>query len=171
MRQTHEQHLRRRQTTAETRIEKGQLRKPEKIHQAIGRLHERYARVARYYRIDYQAQQKNLAWEENYDQNVLATKLDGGYLLKTDRQDPSAEEIWRTYILLTRVEAAFRAMKSPLLGRPIFPHLETRTQPHIFLCVLDYHLLVAIGNVFWIRECTPRGGPCCSNSALIRWSP
>src|SRR6266403_1846305 len=50
-----------------------------------------------------------------------------------NRQDLTGEEIWRTYILLTRVEAAFRAMKSPLLERPIFHHLEKRTQTHIFL--------------------------------------
>ncbi len=35
-------------------------------------------------------------------------------------------------------------MKSPLLERPIFHHLEHRVQTHIFLCVLAYHLLVAI---------------------------
>jgi hypothetical protein len=56
--------------------------------------------------------------------------------LETDRQDLTADEIWRTYMLLTRVEAAFRAMKSPLLERPIFHHLQDRTQTHIFLCVL-----------------------------------
>ena len=39
---------------------------------------------------------------------------------------------------------AFRAMKSPLMERPIFHHLEHRVQTHIFLCVLAYHLLVAI---------------------------
>jgi hypothetical protein len=44
--------------------------------------------------------------------------------LKTDRLDMTADEIWRTYILLTRVEAAFRAMKSPLMERPIFHHLQ-----------------------------------------------
>jgi len=42
------------------------------------------------------------------------------------------------------VKAAFRAVKSPLLERPIFHHLEHSVQTHIFLCVLAYHLLVAI---------------------------
>ena len=78
----------------------------------------------------------------------MATRLDGGYLLKTDRQDVTDDEIWRTYILLTRVEAAFRAMKSPLCERPIFHHREHRVQTHIFLCVLAYHLLVAIEKLF-----------------------
>ena len=69
-------------------------------------------------------------------------------MLKTDRQDLSADEIWRTYLLLTRVERAFRDMKTPLMERPIFHHLEHRTQTHIFLCVLAYHLLVAIEKYF-----------------------
>jgi transposase len=130
------------------RVEKGRLKEAKKIHQAIGRLRERYPRVARYYRIDYDAEQKVLAWEEDSDRKAVAKKLDGGYVLKTDRQDLTADEIWRTYILLTRVEAAFRAMKSPLAERPIFHQLERRTQTHIFLCVLAYHLLVAIEKRF-----------------------
>src|SRR5436190_21543813 len=48
------------------------------------------------------------------------------------------------YTLLTRMEAAFRAMKSPLMERPIFHHLQRRTETHIFLCIVAYHLLVAI---------------------------
>src|SRR3970040_519836 len=51
-------------------------------------------------------------------------------------------------MLLTRVESAFRAMKSPLAERPIFHHLERRVQTHIFLCVLAYHLLVSIEKMF-----------------------
>ena len=67
---------------------------------------------------------------------------------RTDRQDLSDDEIWRLYILLTRVEDAFRDMKSPLMERPIFYHLEHRIKTHIFLCVLAYHLLVAIEKRF-----------------------
>src|SRR5204862_459340 len=73
-----------------------------------------------------------------------AEQLDGCYLLKTDRKNLSAEELWRIYNLLTRAEDAFRDMKSPLAVRPIFHHLEKRTDAHIFLCVLAYHLLNAI---------------------------
>ena len=70
---------------------------------------ERYPRVARYYRMEYDAERKTLTWQEDGEKKSIAKKLDGGYVLKTDRQDLTAEEIWRTYILLTRVEAAFRA--------------------------------------------------------------
>jgi transposase len=148
IRETHEQRLKKDLERLQARIKNGQLQTLETIHQAIGRLKERYPRVARYYRMDYDAERKTLTWEENREKKAIAEKLDGGYVLKTDRQDLTAEEIWRTYILLTRVEAAFRAMKSPLLERPIFHHLEKRTQTHIFLCVLAYHLLVAIEKRF-----------------------
>jgi transposase len=151
IRETHEHRLRKDLERLQARIAKGQLKEAKKIHQAIGRLKERYPRVARYYRIDYDPEQKSLTWQEDGAKKAIAEKLDGGYVLKTDRQELRAEEIWRTYILLTRVEAAFRAMKSPLAERPVFHHLEHRTQTHIFLCVLAYHLLVAIEKPFLDR--------------------
>jgi hypothetical protein len=46
--------------------------------------------------------------------------------------------------LLWDIKTAFRDMKSPLAERPIFHHAERRTEAHIFLCVLAYHLLIAI---------------------------
>ncbi len=130
------------------RVEKGHLKKTEKIHQAIGRLQERYPRVARYYRIQYQREPQSFFWQEDIEKKAMAEKLDGSYVLRTDRQDLTGDEIWRTYMLLTRVEAAFRSMKSPLMERPIFHHLKHRTQTHIFLCVLAYHLLAAIEKRF-----------------------
>lgn len=144
----HEQQLIKDLEGLKVRVEKGQLKKSEKIHQAIGRLKERYPRVARYYRMEYDAEQKRVCWQEEAEKKALATKLDGSYVLKTDRQDLTADEIWRTYMLLTRVESAFRSMKSPLMERPIFHRLKNRTQTHIFLCVLAYHLLVAIEKRF-----------------------
>jgi transposase len=128
------------------RVAKGRLKKQEKIHQAIGRLRERYPRVARYYNILYAEQ--TLSWTELADKKAIAHKLDGSYILKTDQQNLTADEIWRLYILLTRVEDAFRDLKSPLMERPIFHHLQNRVQTHIFLCVLAYHLLVAIEHRF-----------------------
>ncbi len=62
----------------------------------------------------------------------------------TDRDDLAAEDYWRLYALLTRAEDAFRDMKPPLAERPIFHQREDRVDGHIFLCVLAFHLLVAI---------------------------
>jgi transposase len=130
------------------RINAGRLKRPEKVHEALGRLKERYPRVARYWLMSYEQDPPKLDWHEDSDKKQRAIRLDGTYLLKTDRKDLSAEEAWRLYILLTRVEDAFRDMKSPLSERPIFHHLQHRVETHIFLCVLAYHLLVAVEKSF-----------------------
>ena len=144
IRDKHEQRLLADLRKLQARVAHGRLREPAKIQEAIGRLKERYSRVARYYAITYDATTAAVSWPEQADKKSAASALDGTYLLKTDRQDLADDEVWRLYILLTRVEAAFRALKSPLMERPIFHHLEHRVQTHIFLCVLAYHLLAAI---------------------------
>ncbi len=53
------------------------------------------------------------------------------------------------------MEAAFRAHNTPLEERPIFPQLAHRTQTHLFLCVLAYHLLVCIEQRFLERGTHP----------------
>ena len=148
IRDKHEQRLLADLRHLEARVAQGRVRDARKVQEAIGRLKERYPRVARYYAITYDVATQTLSWAEQTDKKTPARALDGPYLLKTDRQDLADDEVWRLYILLTRVEAAFRAMKSPRMERPIFHHLEHRVQTHIFLCVLAYHLLVAIETRF-----------------------
>jgi len=126
------------------RIAQRRLVKPAKINQAIGRLKERYPRVARYFDLSYDPRTATVAAPFNADKHAKAEQLDGCYLIKTDRTGLSGDELWRIYVLLTRAENAFRDMKSPLAERPIFHHTERRTEAHIFLCVLAYHLLIAI---------------------------
>jgi len=126
------------------RITMGRLKREEKIYEAIGRIKERYPRVARYRKIEYNSLTKQLSYKEDDEKKSVAETLDGSYMLRTDRIDMSDDEIWRTYSLLTRCENAFRNMKSPLRERPIFHQLQRRVETHIFLCILAYHLLVAI---------------------------
>jgi hypothetical protein len=126
------------------RVADGKLVKADKINQAIGRLKERYTRVARYFQISHDPQIATLVCAFDAVKHAKAERLDGCYLIKTDRKDLSGDELWRIYVLLTRAENAFRDMKSPLAERPIFHHTERRTESHIFLCVLAYHLLIAI---------------------------
>ena len=131
-----------------TRIHSGKLNKEKDIYQNIGRLKEKYPRAMRYYQINFNKQEKELTYELAIEKKQLAEKLDGAYIMKTNRKDMQADQIWQTYNLLTRVENAFRNMKSPLGERPIFHQLQHRTQTHIFLCVLAYHLLVCIEKMF-----------------------
>ena len=123
---------------------KGRGTKPAEVAESIGRLKERYSRVARYYHMVYDSEKKTFQYHLDEAKRKQAEKLDGSYLLKTDRQDLTADEAWRIYTLLTRAEAAFRTLKSPLRERPVFHHKEGRVEGHIFLCVLAYHLLISI---------------------------
>lgn len=146
IRQTHEKRLLADLEKLRSRVEKGKGRgtKPEEVLQSIGRLRERYSRVARYYQMNYDAEARRFTYSLDEGKREKAEKLDGSYLLKTDREELTGEEVWGIYILLTRAEAAFRALKSPLEERPIFHHKEGRVEAHIFLCVLAYHLLISI---------------------------
>ena len=142
IRRSHEERLIRDLQRLGKRVASGRLKKPEKIWEAIGRIKERYPRVARYYSIEWS--ETGLKWEENAERKAVAEALDGAYLLKTDRTDLGADEAWRVYSMLTRAESAFRAMKSPLSERPIFHQTQNRVEAHVFLCILAYHLLVAV---------------------------
>jgi len=144
IREKHEKRLLADLEKLRARVEKGGLQKSDKINEAIGRLKERYPRVARYYAMQYDADAGSFSYTLDAERRARAEALDGSYLLRTDRTDLSADEAWRIYVMLTRVENAFRAMKSPLEERPIFHHVERRVETHIFLCVLAYHLLISI---------------------------
>ena len=135
------------------RISRGRLVREVAIGEAIGRLKERYPRVARYHTLRFDTENRMLRHEPEEAMKEKAEMLDGAYLLRTDRDDLEAKEAWLLYITLTRAENAFRAMKSPLAERPIFHHLEHRVETHIFLCVLAYHLLVAIETTLLEQGC------------------
>jgi transposase len=123
---------------------RGAVKEESKVHERLGRLKERYSRVARYYEISYDEKTRDVQWTERTDKKEVAETLDGSYVLRTDRSDLCEKDIWLIYSLLTRAESAFRSMKSPLSERPIFHHLTHRVEAHIFLCVLAYHLMVAV---------------------------
>lgn len=70
--------------------------------------------------------------------------LQGVYLLRSTAGDLADDDLWHTYMLLTRVEAAFRNLKTDLNLRPIFHHKEDRGDAHILFSVLAYALSVTI---------------------------
>jgi transposase len=70
--------------------------------------------------------------------------LQGVYLLRTTAASLAADELWHTYMLLTRVEAAFRNLKTDLCLRPIFHHKQERADAHVLFALLAYALSVTI---------------------------
>src|SRR4030042_6148155 len=86
-----------------------QYRIMETLHELLGIVSpepERYPRVSRYHHLSFDAQQRKLVHEPDLEKKVKAELLDGGYLLRSDREDLDAEEAWLMYMTLTRAEAA-----------------------------------------------------------------
>ena len=132
---------------------KNHVKKYSKVVEMIGRLKEKYSRVAGLYEIIVIPEKDNtrdivnavdIQWKKKdprYDENV---KSEGTYVLRSNRFDLSDAQIWQTYIMLGRIETAFKDMKSHLGLRPNFHQIEERVDAHMFISVLAYHLMHAI---------------------------
>jgi hypothetical protein len=68
----------------------------------------------------------------------------GFYCLRSNETAWDAQTLWRTYTLLTDLEAVFRSLKSELGLRPVFHHKEARTEGHLFITVLAYQMVQVI---------------------------
>jgi hypothetical protein len=67
-----------------------------------------------------------LFWQIQEGQQKWRESREGAYLLRTNLQAASAEELWSKYMQLTEAEASFRALKSELSIRPLFHQKEPR---------------------------------------------
>ena len=68
-------------------------------------------------------------------------------MLRSNVTDWTAENLWRAYIHLTDVEAAFRIQKSDLVLRPIWHQKQERVQAHILVCFLAFVLWKCLGQM------------------------
>ena len=67
--------------------------------------------------------------------------LDGLYVIRASQSDLAAEDVVRSYKQLTRVESAFRCLKTvDLQVRPIRHRCEHRVGAHLLLCLLAYYV-------------------------------
>jgi transposase len=124
---------------------KGGTKRWDKVLERIGRLKEKYKQIARFYQIHVEERDRmaiRVSWE--YLKEQSDQRFSGAYFLRTDRLDLSEKEIWSIYVMLTQVEDAFRTLKSDLLIRPVFHQKENRSDAHIFITLLAYHLLHGI---------------------------
>ena len=109
----------------------------------IGRARERYQRASRLFDTELIEDDEGLRLEWSYREERLAEAkaLDGVYILRTDRMDLEAGELWQVYMMLQQVERSFRYLKSSLGIRPIYHQHEQRCDAHLFISLLAYHLL------------------------------
>ena len=120
-------------------------KKYDKINERIGRLKERYKRVAKHYSIDIASDdEKQKVLSITWKKIELSNQSAGLYCLRTNRTDLDEKTFWGIYTMLTEVEAAFRSLKTELGFRPVFHQKEARVDAHLFISVLAYHLLHTI---------------------------
>jgi transposase len=97
-----------------------------------------------YLKINIHLKKPKLTWGTIDEIQDKGRKSDGNYLLKTNRKGLEQAEIWNLYVMLTRIENAFRDLKSYLGLRPNYHQKEQRVDGHIFISILAYHLLHSI---------------------------
>lgn len=131
-----------------TSVGKGNVIVPEKVGRRIGRLLQKYPTMAKYYEIiaEADATEKRIVKVHLKRKPKAKTEetIQGCYVIETSHQDLAAKEIWDLYTTLHHVEKGFRCLKSDLGFRPIHHQLGNRTEAHLFISVLAYHLLVTI---------------------------
>ena len=88
-----------------------------------------------------------LLWHKVEVWRNWAALSEGCYMLRTNINDWSGEELWRAYIQLTEAEAAFRIHKSDLKIRPVWHQKTERVQAHILVCFLAYVVWKTLGQM------------------------
>jgi transposase len=119
----------------QARVEKGQLKKAEKIGAAVERVMQRH-HGHRYY--DWALEDGRLRYFEHPVNLPREKKYEGKYLIQTDQPDMTSEEAVAQYKELNEVERGFHALKDPIGMRPIWHHVERRVRAHVFVAALAF---------------------------------
>jgi transposase len=131
-------------------LKKGHTKLYGKVVEMIGRLREKHPRASKLYDVEVIPENQAASLKSLKAADIIWGKRNGArqheafegcYVLRTDRMDLADKEIWQTYIMLTRIERAFRSLKSSLGLRPNFHQTEQRADAHLFISVLAYHIL------------------------------
>jgi hypothetical protein len=127
-------------TTIQAMITRGNLSGADQIGVRVGKVINRY-KMAKHFQLTIETD----AFRFQRDETKIAAEsaLDGVYVVRTsltrDRLEP--EETVRCYKNLSRVERAFRSIKTlDLKVRPIYHRLADRVKAHILLCLLAYYV-------------------------------
>jgi len=128
-------------------IQKGTIKNKEKIANKLQRIIGKHGRKAKDYEVALETADEKVTGISAVRKTVELEPLYGCYIIESSHSDMSAQEIWKLYMTLTRVESAFRSMKETLGMRPIYHRNAERSEAHLFVTVLAYHLLATIENL------------------------
>jgi transposase len=112
----------------------------EKIGARVGKIWVKYG-TEKYFR--WSVERDELEYSINQELVDKEKRIDGCYVIRADVTSKilSSTDIYKTYKKLINVEQAFRVIKTTSLEiRPVFHHLDSRIQAHVFLCMLSYYL-------------------------------
>jgi len=119
-----------------------------KVLKKIGRLQEKYRTIAHHYVIEvvkdpHGPNAIDIRWEpkESLGNQVAAH---GIYCLRSNNTTMDEATMWRTYTMLTNLEAVFRSLKSELGLRPIYHRKQSRVDAHLFITLLAYSVVHTI---------------------------
>ena len=131
-----------------------------KLNERIGRLKEQCRGVGQHYAIELvpDADGKKATALRFNRQPIAGSRLThpGVYCLRSNETTWDAEQMWRTFTMLTDLEAVFRSLKSELGLRPVFHHKENRVDGHLFITVLAYQFVQIIRRQLKERGITDR---------------
>ena len=117
-------------------ITSGRIKEEQKIHERIGRIKQRCPGFDKIFSLNYN---DILSYEIKKQNNIS-----GAYVIEYEGIDGGPEEIWKFYMTLNQVESAFRSLKTDLGTRPVYHQGAKRTEAHLFLSILAYHMLCNI---------------------------
>jgi hypothetical protein len=155
------------------------VKRPEQIQERIGKLKQASFGVAQHYTVTLdtdpeQTRVIRLSWEKTPVTGTMLT--DPGvypqgarrirkaaqaattplYCLRSNETGWSEEQLWRTYMMLTDLEAVFRSLKSELGLRPVYHLKEQRADGHLFISVLAYQCVQLIRRQLQAKEIDQR---------------
>ena len=127
-------------------IETGRLKDRNKMERRLGRIQASHSQVNDLYEVALRDTPEGvrLFWEIKEDRKAWRGLREGAYMLRTNLQSGTAEELWSRYMQLTEAEASFRALKSELSIRPLFHQKEPRVKAHVMVAFLGYALWVTL---------------------------
>jgi transposase len=120
------------------------------IERRVGRLLGQNTRAAGLFDVQIAADSQGAAqvtWKKVEAWRTWARLSEGAYVLRSNVQGWSDEDLWRAYIQLTEAETAFRIHKSDLSLRPVWHQKEERVRAHILVCFLAYVLWKFLGQL------------------------
>jgi transposase len=137
----------------EKSIASGRLKDRYKMERRLGRIQARHPQVNDLFEVTLRETPAGvrLLWEMKKDKEAWRDLREGAYMLRTNLQAYSAEQMWSMYMQLTEAEASFRALKRELSIRPLFHQKEARVKAHVLVAFLGYALWVTLKHLLHRR--------------------